>query len=390
MAPGVEDEDEKDEGGGLISLDMGSFGSGSMSDPLRHAVGLRTSQDAYKMKMWNSLPQMFQNTIFHGEQDIEIKALRLSGSLRERLDKGKVLKDSGNEALRRAPVPVEPQAAMPVVAAAPVLEVEALQRRVDDLEACILEKEQELKAMRRTLATAKSELAASLAKTAAPEPPKSNMVDKALKDSLEKAISNYEKAAGLFRYVECVRPDWKNDDGSYKGIEDHHLRVDRSALDGEGPEVAEAMELVTSCYLNIALAAQKLGDFDRMRTACDEVLLQINADCVKALYRRAQARTLAPGALGEDWDAALQDLHRAAQLAPQDKDVRSLLAKLRADKRRQEANERSTFAGLFDRGQLVTAEPEAQSQRPEPKLDLNDPRVQAMLDVRPGPGGFVT
>lgn len=44
------------------------FGSGSMEDPLRHAVGMRTAQDQYKMQMWNSFPSLFQNTIFHGEQ----------------------------------------------------------------------------------------------------------------------------------------------------------------------------------------------------------------------------------------------------------------------------------------------------------------------------------
>ena len=64
-----------------------------MEDPLRHAVGMRTAQvpwigwgtcdfshsqlkkwglakDQYKMQMWNSFPSLFQNTIFHGEQDL--------------------------------------------------------------------------------------------------------------------------------------------------------------------------------------------------------------------------------------------------------------------------------------------------------------------------------
>lgn len=39
-----------------------------MEDPLRHAVGMRTAQDQYKMQIWNSFPPLFQNTIFHGEQ----------------------------------------------------------------------------------------------------------------------------------------------------------------------------------------------------------------------------------------------------------------------------------------------------------------------------------
>merc|ERR1719277_2965888 len=52
--------------------------------------------------MWNSFPTIFQNTIFHGEQDADIKALRHGGTLQERLARGRELKDAGNEALKAA------------------------------------------------------------------------------------------------------------------------------------------------------------------------------------------------------------------------------------------------------------------------------------------------
>eukprot|EP00405_Crypthecodinium_cohnii_P053805 CAMPEP_0206601196 /NCGR_PEP_ID=MMETSP0325_2-20121206/46441_1 /ASSEMBLY_ACC=CAM_ASM_000347 /TAXON_ID=2866 /ORGANISM="Crypthecodinium cohnii, Strain Seligo" /LENGTH=420 /DNA_ID=CAMNT_0054113033 /DNA_START=26 /DNA_END=1288 /DNA_ORIENTATION=- len=397
------EDDEEDSGPGLISLDMGAFGSGSLSDPLRHAVGMRTAQDACKMRMWNSFATIFQNTIFHGEQDPEIKRLRHGGTLEERLAKGKQLKDDGNAQLKAATAASvsqpTPGGDKDAEQEKDKREVDNIKSKVDQLESFVLQKEHELKALRKQLAQTRAELEAKLALNTKPikTPAEKALDDGVSKDLLEKAISNYEKAAGLLRYVECIRPDWRNDDGSYKGIEDEHLRVDDSALhQGDETSKVDAKELVTSCYLNIALAYQKLGDFEKMKMPCDEVLNHINPESVKALYRRAQARTLAPAALGEDLEKAIEDLQTAAHLAPQDKDVRSLLTKLRTQKKKQEATERSTFSGLFNRGEVVkdigkkpNYPDEATLESTPEKWDLNDPRVQAMLDIHPGPNGFV-
>ncbi|CAJ1338321.1 unnamed protein product, partial [Effrenium voratum] len=116
------------------------------------------------------------------------------------------------------------------------------------------------------------------------------------------------------------------------GIEDEWLRVvDLKDLE----EPAEAKELVSSCYLNIALASQKLEKFDDMKKACDEVLGKVNPSSAKALYRRACARMAPASAVDADRDAAIQDLVAAAKLAPQDKEVRSLLNRLRDEKKKQ-------------------------------------------------------
>lgn len=387
-------EDDKDEdGGGLISLDMAQFGSGSMNDPLRHAMGMRSAQDQCTMRMWNSFPQLFQNTIFHGEQDAEIKELRRTGSLAARLSHARHLKDAGNAALKAASASA-PEAASP--APAPSALETSLRLRIDEAEALVVQKERELRAAREELSGLRKELESELLRangsaTSSTAKPAASAVGARPSDGLRDAITSYEKAAGLLRYVECTRPDWKNDDGSYKGIEDDNLRVDTAALDGDNPEAEEARELVTSCYLNIALASQKLEDFDQMTKACDEVLKHINPKSVKALYRRAQAAVAPVKALDEDRARAIQDLHAAAQLEPNNKDVRSLLARLRAERRAQGAADRSTFAGLFERGEVVTGGGEEARKlpaEPQPNWDLRDPKVQAMLDIRPGPGQF--
>lgn len=390
MALGKEEDEDKGPAG-LIDLDMGAFGSGSMSDPLRHAVGMRTAQDQRKMRMWNSFSPLFQNTIFHGEQDPEIKALRHGGTIQARLARGRQYKEAGNEALKATSAGSKSSAEVDRAAAAQGQSAdEAQQQRVREIEDMVVRKEQELKALREELQAARSSLEQmrSMRNASAPVRPREED-DQKLRDGLEKAVTSYEKAAGLFRYVECTQPDWKNDDGSYKGIEDQHLSVDASVLEGEGAEVAEARELVASCYLNVALACQKMKDFERMRRACDEVLAHVAPASIKALYRRAQARIGPASAVDADRDAAIQDLHQAAQLAPQDKEVRGLLAKLRAEWKAQEVSDRSTFAGLFDRGEVVANDPRTEGEKPTPQeWDLRDPKVQAYLDVRPGPQHF--
>eukprot|EP00913_Durusdinium_trenchii_P011658 g10949.t1 len=281
----MDEEDDPHDGPGLIKLDMQQFGKGTMEDPLRHAVGMRTAQD-------------------HGP--------------------------------------------------------DSLSQEIEQVEAAIWEKERELKD--GTPRDLRQHLIALKAQVCRPQEQEMEEEEDE-QQGLEEAVRRYEKAAGLLRYVECTRPDWKNDDGSYKGIEDDFLRVDETALQGQSVGAQEATELVTSCYLrlgrfpgmtgqNIALASQKLGKFDDMKKACDEVLNKVNPESVKALYRRAQAR-IGPASAGPtERQAAIQE-GCSAKLAPGDKEVRTLLTKLKADKKKQELEDKSTFGGLFQRGEVV-------------------------------------
>lgn len=385
----ADSDDSQSGSAGLISLDMGAFGSGSMNDPLRHAVGIRNAQDKSRMQFWESLPEFFQITVFHGEQDTALNHLRLHGSVSERLFRAKQIKDEGNELLRVVCASVRTTGHQPQQEKQTLL-LKDMDEHVRCLQTKIAEKEKELKNLQLELESIrrKKDLQA-VQENFTRNVSKQGLMSQDQKTSLEAAIVAYEKAAGLLRYLQCTCPNWKNTDGSYKGLEDKYLQINETALAGEGPEAEEARRVVTSCYLNIALAAQKLDNFDLMQSACTEVLSKLDSVNTKALYRRAQARVGPTGAMDHDRNAAIQDLMAAAQVAPQDKDVRELLTALRAEKKSKQATERTTFAGFFDRGSLSSSETaNPATNTPLQSLDLKDPGVQRLLDIYPSANHF--
>ena len=80
---------------------------------------------------------------------------------------------------------------------------------------------------------------------------------------------------------------------------------------------------------------------DQAIRSCNEAL-DIDADCVKALFRRATARE----AKGQ-YDEAKGDLKRAAELAPEDTAVPKLLKRVDAQIERQKAKEKKMYGKMF-------------------------------------------
>jgi tetratricopeptide (TPR) repeat protein len=122
-------------------------------------------------------------------------------------------------------------------------------------------------------------------------------------------------------------------------------------------------EFKKACYLNIALVSLQQRAYTPCIQACSRAL-QVDPDCAKALYRRAQARTAPASAGATEVELAVADLVKAAALAPDDTAVRKLLAQLRADCRRQRAADKRTFSGMFERGAVVEAEPAGSASVP--------------------------
>ena len=113
------------------------------------------------------------------------------------------------------------------------------------------------------------------------------------------------------------------------------FRYDTSFSDDEKKR---ANELKLPCHLNFAACALKQKDYRVARDNCDKALA-IDANNVKALFRRAQAFS---GTF--DHELAQRDLMTAAKLEPANKDVRALMTTIQADLKKQAQREKQVCA----------------------------------------------
>lgn len=171
------------------------------------------------------------------------------------------------------------------------------------------------------------------------------------------AIEQYEQAVGSFKWAKQHDEDWKK-----KGIRDETIEVIEDL--GEGDTHAAVVELMVSCYNNLAacyLGRARSGSREPGLTVDEDFRLSIHActaalelqpSCAKALYRRACARVEPISAGATAMDEAIRDLSEAARAAPDDKAVRVMLGKLRKERSAQRQKDTATYSGLFGRGEI--------------------------------------
>jgi len=161
------------------------------------------------------------------------------------------------------------------------------------------------------------------------------------------AVDKYEEAPSLFHYCYSNDPGWRKNN---RGIDDDVLvLVDDTGADAD--EAAQIKKLRLTCALNIAQCKLKLAKFDEAVKACD-VVLELDPENVKALYRRAEGRVRPSAATAYDHDCAIKDLNKANQIDPEEKNVSSLLKTLREERRKQRSKDKGTFEGMFGRGEI--------------------------------------
>jgi tetratricopeptide (TPR) repeat protein len=172
------------------------------------------------------------------------------------------------------------------------------------------------------------------------------------------AVDQYEQALGSFKWAKQLDPDWKK-----KGIKDETIEVVEEYGEGETREAV--VPLLVSCYNNLAacyLGRARSGsvhepgctieeDCALCIQACDAAI-EAQPGCVKALYRRACARIEPVSSGASAVDDAIKDLAEATRHSPEDKAVRTLLAKLRQQRASQRKEAKATYSGLFGRGEI--------------------------------------
>ncbi len=155
----------------------------------------------------------------------------------------------------------------------------------------------------------------------------------------DEAITKYEIAASLFRYLKNCNPDWKAEVNrnlfraqkficlfySYskyflhtftsscyhcsKGIRDEDIKKIEFESD-DNDEMEQVRLFLISCYINIAVVSLKTKNYPLTIDACNEVL---RLDCchVKALFLRSKAYVSPKSAGATEDDLAIKDLKLA-------------------------------------------------------------------------------
>ena len=170
------------------------------------------------------------------------------------------------------------------------------------------------------------------------------------------AVNKYERALSLFHWFRPLREDWRKQD------------IDDTTMAAEHYEPANALErdqirsLRISCLSNLSHCYLKLREWSSCVQACG-VVLELDAGNVKALFRRAQARTLPASAGGVEQTLALADLKRAMELTPSNVEVRAARSTLvRAmDLQRQRDQKTRGFLGRPEREAVVKEGTESSS-----------------------------
>jgi hypothetical protein len=160
------------------------------------------------------------------------------------------------------------------------------------------------------------------------------------------AIGRYERALGCFSYFVSIDPDWQKN-----GIKDENLRLQRYAPKSE-EEQTQLMTLMVSCVNNISACQLNMEDYPACVQSCS-LVLQMQATNAKALYRRAMARVKPASCGAAELEMSIQDLLAAVKAEPTNTKTRKELVKLMKLRDEQKKADKSTFAGMFDRGEVV-------------------------------------
>jgi len=142
-----------------------------------------------------------------------------------------------------------------------------------------------------------------------------NMGNSALKElRYQDAITCYEMALGVFKYLVNTNPNWKTE-----GVKDDYIRQEEFETDVEC-EKSQVCKFLVMCYTNIAVVSLKTGQLRQAIEACNEAI-EIDSSNVKALYLRSKARLTPKSAGMVEEDMAVRDLQTAKKLDPKNQVV---------------------------------------------------------------------
>jgi tetratricopeptide (TPR) repeat protein len=125
--------------------------------------------------------------------------------------------------------------------------------------------------------------------------------------NLLEASFRYEHALAGFKWLQNADPGWKK-----KGINDNDI-TEHAYSPANSDEASQVATLLVALYLNLARVYFKTNDFTTAITACGAAL-DVDADCDKALFLRAQVRIAPASAGATEHEASLKDAAAAQKV----------------------------------------------------------------------------
>lgn len=168
----------------------------------------------------------------------------------------------------------------------------------------------------------------------------------------EEASEAYKRALDAVRRSPMYKALFPTERGHIQGA------YSREAGEGENPlqglsdqEVSTRRSHLVALHLNLSLCANKAGLHALARRHAD-IALGAEPENAKALYRRGQA------AAGQsDFEAALQDLQRAAELQPQDRTIRAEIQSVQRGLKAHKEVQKTMFQSVFQPSSRKSPDP---------------------------------
>ena len=163
------------------------------------------------------------------------------------------------------------------------------------------------------------------------------------------ALSKYEMALSVFRYIENTNPKWKSE-----GIKDEYIEENRYQCKTE-EEQHTLDQFLVICYNNIALVSYKMASYTLAIRACDYAI-EVDDTNDKSFYLRAKARIAPKSSGATELRFARSDLQIALRNSPNNKEAKKLLQEINTQTKAQRSRDKNIFSGMFDRGEVYNAQ----------------------------------
>uniref|UniRef100_A0A096M9Z9 Tetratricopeptide repeat, ankyrin repeat and coiled-coil containing 1 n=1 Tax=Poecilia formosa TaxID=48698 RepID=A0A096M9Z9_POEFO len=147
--------------------------------------------------------------------------------------------------------------------------------------------------------------------------------------------------------------------------------------EGFGDDLKAFKDLRVSLYLNLSRCRRKTNDFGMAEEFATKAL-ELKPKSYEAYYARARAKRSS-----RQFTAALADLHEAAKLCPNNREIRRLLARVEEEcKQMQRAQTKGSFAGAAAACSQASGGHESDPEQNESQIDPSEHRPARSLEAQ--------